>query len=258
MTFLPENALEAALMRAASNASDPTARTEFYRLLLESDLYVIGPAGPKATEPREAVLETDTALVIASVSYKDRQYHPVFTSVSRLETFAREAVTYYGINGRILFETATKAHFLLNPGSDYGKELLPDEIDTLLNPMAKPKTKTMVMQEETEVLLGQPAVYPHALVKALKASFANRPDVLNAHLLQIAFQRREEPPHPLIGVESTGEWQPLFQEIARVASVVDPMGIVDAVPINRDNRTDTLVAALLEVPPFYTRSLARS
>jgi type III secretion system (T3SS) SseB-like protein len=251
MAFLPENALEVALMRAPS---DPASRPEFYRLLLESNLYVIGPPGPKATEERETVLETATTLVIASVPYKDRMYHPVFTSLARLETFAREEVTYYGINGRALFEAAANAYFLVNPGSDYGKELVPEEIARLINPAAQLNTQTMTFQDETEVLLGEPAIYPHALVDALKAVFSNRSDVLSAHLLQIAIKGRDEPPHPLIGVEATGEWQPLFQEIARVASLVDPTGIVDAVPINEGNRGETPVSALLRAPAFYRRS----
>lgn len=248
MAFVPENDLEEQLVRATSEAS---ARPEFYSLLLDSKLYVIG--GPKsARQEREFVAQVGDKMNIASIAYKDKSYIPVFTSLARLNAFISEPHDYYALKGRDLFELTRGACFILNAGADYGKELLPAEIERLLNPSTP---DTITIQKPTQVLLGEPAIYPQALVDALKTMLAQRSDVLNAYLLQIAFPDTDEPSHPLIGVEATGDWQSLSKEIGRISSIINPGCIIDVVPIDRSKQDDTLVNALLRVPPFYRRSL---
>jgi hypothetical protein len=251
MTFVPENDLETALMQAARN---PAARPEFYRLLLESDLFVIGDAGNRPTSDTIRDVLPGEHLNILSVRQGNHDAHPVFTSLTRLRTFIQDERGYLALTGRSLFEMTLGAHFILNPKSDYGKELLPSEIANCLNPVSA-RSRSITIDRPTNVLIGQPANYPHALIEALRIAFAARTDVLAAHLVQIAYQDRDEPPHPVIGVETLGDWQTISVEIGRIAGIVSPDLLLDVAPIDRGKAGEALTRALLSVAPFYARRL---
>lgn len=247
MAFTPENALEDALMHAAK---EPAARPEFYQLLLVSDLLVLGRvarAAPGKAGP--TVLPGDT-LEIASARINGHACHPVFSSLTRLRTYIHEEEEFLTLNGRALFEATPGATFMLNPGSDYGKELLPNEIGRLLNPASTAPARVTI-QKPTQALIGQPSVYPHALVDALMAAFAKRDDVVAAYLVQIAFEG--QPSHPLIGIETTGNWEMLSSEVGRIAAAAAPGLLFDVAPIDRKEPQKTLTDALRKTTPFYQR-----
>jgi hypothetical protein len=241
MAFVPENDLEKALMRAANESA---ARPDFGRQLLASGLYVIGtPDTPQ--NPGTMRLASGEKLHLVSVEKDGRKYLPVFSSLGRLQASVSGQQSYIALNGRTLFEMTKGSHFVLNPGSDYGKELPPGEIAMLLDPAANKAAPTKVM-------IGQPAVYPHNLVNALKACFAKHKDVVSAHLVQIAFADSARPPHPMIGVAMTGDWDSLAAEIGRVAGIAAPGMTFDMVRIEPGKAGD-VVAALAKTPPFYRR-----
>ena len=248
MTFVAENELERALMEAASNMS---ARPEFYRLLLASNLIVIGKVEGRTPAGQESFVSSGDRVQIASGQHKGNAFIPVFSSLQRLQTYAQRETEYVALNGRALLEMTRGALLILNPGSEYGKELLPEEIHGLMDPAAPSR---MTIQKDTQVLIGQPAVYPQALVDALKAAFAARSDVLAAYLVQIAFPSAEQPPHPLIGVEIAGDyWDAVSAEIDRVAAAVTPGMLLDAMSLDRSSANDSVARALLKTSPFYIR-----
>lgn len=238
MTFDPENPLEKALQRAMT---EPDVRPEFYRLLLESNLFIIGKI--EGAPGKGETAQTGGRLMIATIDHQNRQFHPVFTALSRLQNFVREDVEHLAIAGRTLFEASRGATFLLNPASECGKELTAEEIASVLNNPA---------YQQTRVRIGQPTVYPEALVDALKILFAQRPEVVAAHLVQIAVEGGDEPPHPMIGVETDGDWQALSQAMGEVLKTTPLETVVDMLAIDRAQPTG-IMQALLQVAPFYKR-----
>jgi hypothetical protein len=250
MAFEPENDLERTLMRAAK---EPAARPEFYRLLLESDLLVLGTVdGQSCDAVKSATVQPGQHLKIASVEINGRTSYPLFSSLTRLQAYIRTKEDFLSMKGRSLFEGTPGASFVLNPGSDYGKELLPGEVARLLDPNAN-TPEHITIQKPTRALIGQPSVYPHNLVNALKGEFEKRSDILAAYLVQIAFEGKTEPPHPLIGVEVTGNWNAVSAEIGRIARIVMPGALIDVAPVDRA-KNDTMTASLLKTEPFYVRS----
>jgi hypothetical protein len=238
MAFEPENPLEKALQSAIT---EPMARPEFYRLLLASELFIIGQiAGETPGEPQA---DAHDRLMIATVEYKGKPYHPVFSAVSRLKEFVDDDAQFMGMAGRQLFMAAKGAQFLLNPGSECGKELTADEIASAL----------ARSNDRARAAIGPPAVYPHGLVDSLSALFATRPEVKAAHLVQIAFEGQNEPPHPLIGVDHDGDWQALSQVIGEVLKEAQTDTVIDMIAIDRAQPTDVM-QALLKTPPFFARA----
>src|SRR5215467_10592805 len=116
MSFEPENPLESALVRATTDAG---ARPEFYRLLMASNLIVAGDAGRPVPAGAILKLRANDHLNLAFASKGGRNFHPVFSSTSRLQHFAPQGAQHFRLVGRDLFATARGAHFVLNPGSQF-------------------------------------------------------------------------------------------------------------------------------------------
>ena len=240
MTFNPENDLERALQRAMA---EPALRPEFYRQLLDSKLFIIGQIGRAAGEEDKTAPANDR-LMIATLSHEGREYHPLFSALSRLKSFAQEdGVAHLDFDGRTLFQATKGASFILNPGSECGKMLVPEEIAGMLNDPANRQVRARI---------GQPAVYPQALVDGLKALFAKRPEVVGAHLVEIAIEGSDEPPHPMIGVETEGDWGDLSQAMGDVMKTTDLDTVIDMLALDRIQPTG-IMQALMQMPPFYKR-----
>ncbi|WP_240338681.1 SseB family protein [Aquimarina sp. AD10] len=115
-------------MRAASEIS---AQKEFYQKLLWNQLFVLTD-GHSDSEEGIHTLEKDTT--VQFVTFEEGQI-PIFTSTNRIfdKGIVKEEVAYVSLKGQDLFGVAKGSTFILNPYSDYGKELLPEEIENLLN-----------------------------------------------------------------------------------------------------------------------------
>jgi hypothetical protein len=170
-----KNDLEAALVRAAT---DPAARPGFYKTLAESQLLIV-PAGPAPPLEGGALKEAAT-LQLAQIDIQGQRCIPLFTSEARLPQGTR----YLGLAARDLFNITQGATFVLNPGAQYGKMLLPDEVAQLLDGSLFKPSETFTIKKETKGLIGQPKDYPHDFVAALKRYFATEPSVEKAYLAQ--------------------------------------------------------------------------
>ncbi len=133
--FVPENALEEALVAMAAN---PEAGAIFDQLLLDSPLHVIGEndAARGAAEPVK--LAEGAQIRLIAIRRGEVQYNPAFTAPSRLQLFYENATKnadiqrYITMSGRALFQMTNGAQFMLNPGFPYGLELPTSAIARLL------------------------------------------------------------------------------------------------------------------------------
>lgn len=124
----PENELEKCLMQAASNFS---FQREFYQKLLGNPLFIL------TTENTISEIGNQTQENDANVQcfiFENGQI-PIFTSINRIfdKGIMKKNVPHLSLKGQDLFESLNGATFILNPYSDFAKELLPQEIENLLN-----------------------------------------------------------------------------------------------------------------------------
>jgi hypothetical protein len=237
MTFEPENPLEDALLRAQTEIP---ARAEFFDLLLREKLIVPGECGKAEAVPGDV-------LNVATMRINGRVYVPVFSSITRLGE--HRETPFFSMRGRDLLEGTRGAEFVLNPGAEIGKVLTSREITRLLNPSAPDEA-----EKPLQVFWRQPKVYPQKLVDALKVLFVNRTDIMSAAVVEAAFSDREEPPHPMIGIEAIGDWRKTFREVSEITRALMPDIIVDIIPIDRSKPMDQLAEILVKIAPFYVRA----
>jgi len=235
MLFIAENELEKALVEAVKT---PTSAPDFYRLLLESNLLVMGSAEGRENAREEFSLTPGSQLKLVTGLKDGSQYLPVFSSLARMQEFVTQECKYLSVNGRALLELTRGGPIILNPASQYGKELSPQEVKQLLDgPTISRAT-------------ADAAEYPTARVEALTKLFAAHPEIATAWMIQTTFSGGEK--LPLVGIETTGDWSALMQVIQETAEAAVPGLIFDIQRVDPRNPVG-LANALLQASPFYLR-----
>lgn len=239
--------LETLLQKAAM---EPAYRAEFYKRILSDELIII--TQNSGIQKGSQILQEESKVKI--VSYPDGKI-PVFTSTDRIfdKGVVKDEVEYMQMKGENLFDLAKGATFLLNPYSDYGKELLPDEVERILSGKILTDTsKTLTIEKETKVQIGQPAKYPTDIINSLKILFANKPNLKAAYLGWIFDPESGEPPHYIFGLEVDGDIENLTQEAGFTAKqFLESDEFVDFIKVDKKNGLSDYF--LKSVEPFYKR-----
>ncbi len=240
-----ENALRAA-------ATVPAERPAFYRLLLESSIYVIG--SPDQLPEGSTTLPAGASVQIQNWQKPDgAPVIPFFSSLAALQSAITSEQGYLLLPARTFLEMTLGATLVLNPKSDYGKEFFPDQVEALLADGVNKRPSQRVVAKETQVLLGQPREYPAAMVASLTALLVKHHNVKAAYLALMHDASTDDKPHLVIGIEADGDFAKVIREAGTVAGDTAPDGEpVDLVRVVRDE--SGLSRYFIEqTKPFYER-----
>jgi type III secretion system (T3SS) SseB-like protein len=246
-----QNPLEIALAHAAN---EPASRPEFYRLLLESEIYVIGYTDLPGQGQR--TLPVGARLSITHWEKRDgTSFIPFFTSIEALRRALKEEARFVAMPARNFFEITRGATLVLNLASSHYKEFFPNEIDALLATGVNHVAATRVVEKPTRVLLGQPAKYPSEMVLSLAALMAKHPNVKAAYLCLMHDQESVAGAVPtlVVGIEGEGDIKIAMREAGSVAADTVPPG--EAVDLFEVRREEAGISAYFveTVKPFYER-----
>lgn len=227
-------------------ATEPAFRAEFTKRLLSDDLIILTEGG--SVEEGSHVLQENTSINILTLP--DGRL-PVFTSKERIldQNIIQEKMNFMQMSGRNLFEMTRGATFVLNPYSQYGKELLPDEIANMLDGTLT-SSKKITVQKDTEVQIGQPAKYPVEMIASLCRLFADRHNVKAAFLGWIFDPESGDAPHYIFSIDADGDFQSTVNEAGFTAEqYLEKHEIVDFVKFGNGTLDDYFES----VTPFYQR-----
>lgn len=241
--FIPENDLEDALMKAAN---DPSNAPAFYRQFSDGVVYFI---------QQQVASDDGNAVGIASMEVNGTRYLPIFTSVLRIQQAIDDEVTYAGVNGIEFLRMTAGSPVLLNPGSDYGKEILPDEAAAIVDGSIFNMADEMTLPKDSTYIIGDPKIYPAELVAALSALFRKSKQVKRAWLAQFMNIDSGTAPSTLIGIETDADIAAIANEAHLILQHVEiPSPPVDFVAVTPGAEFSD---HFLEKKPFYSRSLLR-
>jgi hypothetical protein len=244
-----QNALELALAKAAT---EPAQRPEFYRLLIDSQVFVLGHTEGGG----EGVKDIAAGESLSIQNWRKNDGTPVipfFASLEALRRAIKEEQSYLALPARSLFEVTQGATLVLNPASEHAKEFVPDEIAALLTTGINQVAQPRVVEKATQVLLGQPATYPDAMVSALSKLLAKHSSVKAAYLCLMHDPSHQQKPGLVVGLEGAEGIERAIQEAGSVAADTAPEGQpVDFVRVVRGE--GGLSGYFIEsVKPFYDR-----
>lgn len=245
--FENENHLETILRKAATDAA---YRPEFYKRLISEKLVVITSKNNLPNGSR--TLEKGANVNIFTL--QDGKI-PIFTSTRKIfeNGIINEEVPFLEMQGADLFNLTKGATFILNPYSEFGKELLPNEIEGMLNgTILSDCINKIVIEKETQVKIGQPAIYPTDIINSLKTLFSSKPSVNKAYLGWIYNPSSGEPPHYIFALDIDGESQNITNEAgSTIQKYLNPDDIIDFVQMN--DKGGLCDYFLKETKPFYER-----
>lgn len=245
---IEENDLEKAFRIAAG---EPAKRPDFYKALLEATVFIIGESGPSVGQK---TIEAGEEIKIQNwVRQDNTPVIPFFTSLRSLQRAIDTECNYLSLPARRLFEITKGSKLFLNPKSEHRKEFFPNEIEALLSHGVNRLPEQRVTSKATQVLLGQPAVYPAKMVESLSTLFATRGNVKAAYLVQMHDPQHDKKPHLVIGIAADGDIETIVREAGAVAGDTSPAGErVDLVRIAHDEQ-GLSEYFLKQVRPFYER-----
>lgn len=240
--FEPENDIERLLMRASA---EPAERPAFARALMDAEIVlVLVPEGGDPIIPGtdgNAVIPEGAKLVLPSATRGEERLIPFFTARSRAQAWYRNDHVAVPARTRDLFARYPGAPFVLNPGSDYGKDYTPGEVARMLAgdfDLSGPQAVTT--QAPQQILLAHPKEIPTALIEALAREFADLKSVRGAWLM-LAMRGGEAEQSWMLGVDHKGAWQEVRDAIGRaiVGDILDGR-VLDAMPLDGSSVAVTL------------------
>lgn len=239
---------ETLLRKAADN---PAYRVEFIKRILNEKLLLISNSdlGP------EGFIKLQENTKVSVLTFSDGRI-PLFTSEQRIfdKGVIKKEVKFLEARAEDIFSFLKGATLILNPYSDYGKEFNPQEVERILNGTYFNNAVTEIkVEEDTKVLIGQPAKYPTEIVNALIKLFSNKPEITAAYLGWIKNPTNNEPPHYIFGIKTTGVWADISSEAGFTTKELLPKEeIIDLVQIHEN---DTFLDGYFtkKTEPFYKK-----
>jgi hypothetical protein len=238
--FEPENDIERLLMRAAT---EPAERPGFAQALMDAQVFValiVGGAPIVKGADGSATIPEGATLSLPSVTRGDEKLLPFFSAPVRAHALVKDDHVIAPDTARNLFVRYPNVSFVLNPGSDYGKEFTPAEVKRLLAGQFDDGPQTIVVEEPEQILLAHPSQIPDALIAALGKEFDAVPSVKGAWLM-LAMRAHQAEQSWMLGVDHDGAWPDVQQAIGR-AVAGDVLGgrMLDAMPLNDSEVSSTL------------------
>ena len=226
--FEPENDIERLLVRASA---EPAERPAFARAIMDAQIFVVLVADrPIAPGPDgNTVIPEGTKLTLPSAMRGEEELIPFFTAPSRARTwYTGEHIIGPDLT-RDLFAKYPGAPFVLNPGSDYGKDYPPGEVARMLAGEFDMRAPQTITTQTSEILLAYPKEIPTDLIEALAREFAVVKSVSGAWLM-LATRGGEQ--SWMLGVDHEGSWQDVRDAIGRaVAGDILDGRMLDALPL---------------------------
>lgn len=243
--FIPQNRLEELLVLSCENL---VYRPQFYRKLIDSSIYVL-PA-PSSVDAESGKLKTPN-IRLQMIKLSGQAFLPMFTSLKRIQESVAAPVKYLQIPCKTLFEITQGTDLFLNPYSEYGKQVLPEEAKGLVD-----GSYFFQLAEEkfNDIFLSQPLEAPAQLIDSLTKIFQEMPEVKSAYLAQCLNHDRDNLPGLLIAIEASGDWEKLAAMAAHAcAGLSQDFDFVDFYPLKQGHPQALEEYFYQKVKPFFRR-----
>jgi len=228
-------------------ATEPAHRPEFFALLMEASVLVLGNSTGDGDVTATTQLDLkhwekdDGATVI-----------PFFTSMNAMQQAVSEEQAFLMMPVRTLFEMTLGETLFLNPTLPVGKEFSPYEISSLLREGGLALSQQSILEGGASLLLSEIANPPVQMIDSLTQLFAKYKQVRRAYVAQIK-ESADEQPNLLIGIEADSDVESIIHTAGHVATDTllhdQPVDICQVV--GNENGISHFFTA--HITPFYER-----
>lgn len=255
--MLPANPLEKALHNAAI---DDKKVVDFYLILMESRVFILGKPAREITDSNFTLTEDDELLINHWESDEDKSpVIPFFTSLQTLQKVIPEDEPYLEVPTEALFRMTLGVPMVLNPNTDYGMEFSPEDVVSLLGSGNVDTDLTDLLGDEEETIdengtyLDFLAEMPEKLSKTMREVFADFPEIAEAYLAVIHEPALDPEPHLLVGIKGMGDLDTAIEAAANRIPDEDNDSDYEMFDFFTISDEDPEISSFLtdEVKPFY-------
>ncbi|WP_184313765.1 enhanced serine sensitivity protein SseB [Anaerosolibacter carboniphilus] len=196
----------------------------------------------------DGVLKKDSIINFKVISNSsDESFYIAFTDWDELGKWSKEPEqtlisTYDDLKHMVLKSEGIKG-FVINPFNQ-NFIITPEVIEYFSR-----RKSEIVIKQDTKIMLGQPANYPHEMIKALSNFFQKNKEIKSAYMF-LAHKEEDQKPNLLFIVDFTGDKAVLFPRIAAIAQeFLGKDEYIDLVSLNSSFGKD----ATKNATPFYKR-----
>jgi hypothetical protein len=227
---------------------DPMKRYHFYKAFLELELVVLGNVTTDKGDP---------VLHLKYIEVNNEIVLPVYSSWQKFDSIFQSNYTYVKIKTRELLQSVeSNTAWVLNPGFDISKKIIPEELETLRDGRIFHYFFNQLSPALKEQLLAEQIVeIPKKVVESISECLRTYPSINRAYLTNIYNPMTGERPFSLIGLEvdeqvnetSAGLLAKIFQSVKQIAPARIELAILDqSLPL-----TQSIVS---HIAPFYDRT----
>lgn len=215
--LLPANPLEKALHNAAI---DDKKVVDFYLVLMESRVFILGKPAREITDSNFTLTEDDELMINHWESDEDKSpVIPFFTSLQTLQKVIPEDEPYLEVPAEALFRMTLGVPMVLNPNTDYGMEFSPEDIVSLLGSgNVDADLSELIDSEDGEIddgtYLDTLTELPETLSRRMREVFAEYPEIAEAYLAVIHEPALDPNPHLLVGIKGIGDLEAAIESSA--------------------------------------------
>ncbi len=239
-----KNELETMLEKAAT---EPAHRPAFFRMLLESTVWVPG------TSANGDAVDADSALDLQHWEKEDgTSVIPFFSSLEALQQAVEDEQAFIAMPVRTLFEMTLGETLFLNAKLPTGKEFTPREISHLVSEEGNPLSTQEVIEGGQTLLLSEVAEPPAQMVDSLTTLFKTLKTVKRAWLCS-SKEGADAPSNLLIGIEAIGDIDAIIQAAGSVATDTLPGDEPIDICLVTEGEKGVSHFIMAHVTPFYER-----
>ena len=258
--LLPANELEQALHKAAI---DEEKVEDFYKLMMESRVFILGTPAVENADPEFVLTEDDELMINHWESDEDKSpVIPFFTSLQTLQKVIPEDEPYLEVPTEALFRMTLGIPMVLNPNTDFGMEFSPEDVVSLLGSDTVDNAEELLDlpdYDENGTYLDTLAKQPETLVEKLCEILKEHSQIEMAYLAVIHEPAEDPEPHLLVGILGTGDLDDTIAAIAESIPEEDndsPFEMFDFFTIS-DQDPDISNFLTEQVEPFYRSATAK-
>lgn len=182
----------------SASIENPQKRYEFYRAFLDLELVAIGTVSTKDHTEGE-----DPTLLLKHIEVDGELVLPVYSSLEKFHSIFQSHYQYVQISTRYLLKLLNSdSPWILNPGFDLSKKIIPEELETLRDGRILEYFFNELSPEDKEQLLTDEIIkMDTTIMAAITSCLREYPSVKKAYLTNIFNPITGQPPFPLIGLE---------------------------------------------------------
>jgi len=213
----PENRLEELLLGASN---DVTKRAQFYKALLDSDVFCIGePKGSTAPDKEGSFQTTEnTEFSFYAMDLKGEKVGAIFSSLARMKEALGDDfknARWIRTSARNMFKAIHPQlpRIFLNPRCSFGHEFNDKEIQLVIEGRLSELDSNLGVQSRGDYETRQPQELPQAFMDVLMKYFDERGDIADAFVSEVSVPSRNEPWHLMFGIRLRNRAKTRFGEI---------------------------------------------